>query len=337
MIEKAVDSVGISNAINICSACHGLNGVSTKGGDPQRQCLVCHDNFDRIHFYSETSGRTQSLHDFNNDGKIDDFDCVVCHWQPDMDGIVEPDTDFGKVGGKTHYRISSLCLTCHSNEWGTISQEAVADIDGDGEADEKITTSEVPSNVALHYATTDWHGDSEYEDDPSEPKEFKDIKLAGDKLFHTQHEALACSQCHNPHASNNDDLIIEKVGETLIVEKAIIQSDNTKEVKYAAVDPQTTLYFRDLNFEGVINGDAVTYDLSNRTELNNYINLPVKFMDNGTDIQEIRNAQSSLCAACHDGTSSYSPINHLGLPKDISTHGAGNKCSECHTHGDIAF
>ncbi|RUM40935.1 MAG: hypothetical protein DSY34_04555, partial [Desulfurobacterium sp.] len=90
MIKKAVDTVGTSKAINVCSACHGLNGVSTETG-AQRQCLVCHDNFERIHFYKGTSGRNH-FHDFNNNTRIDDFDCVVCHWQPDMDGIVEPDT-----------------------------------------------------------------------------------------------------------------------------------------------------------------------------------------------------------------------------------------------------
>ena len=331
MIETAINSVGASKAINICSACHGLNGVSTETG-AQRECLICHNNFERIHFYKGTSNRNQSFHDFNNNSKIDDFDCIVCHWQPDMDGIVEPDTDFGKIGGEIHYKISSLCLTCHSNKWETVSQEPLADTDGNGIAD-KIINATAPSKIYISYITDDYHGERSFPED----RIFKDIKLAGTYLFYTNHEALACSQCHNPHASNNNNLIIEKAGETIIVEKAIIQSDNTKEVKYAVIDPQTTLYFKNLNFEGVIKGDSTTYDLSNSTELKDYINLSVKFMDNGTDIQEIRNTQSSLCAACHDGTSSYSPINGLGLPKDISAHYVDKKCSECHIHGGVSF
>ncbi|WP_163329452.1 cytochrome c3 family protein [Desulfurobacterium thermolithotrophum] len=326
MIEKAVNSVGTSKAINVCSACHGLNGVSLNEG-AQRQCLVCHDNFERIHFYKGTGSRAQSLHDFNGNGKIDDFDCVVCHWQPDMDGIVEPDTDFGMIEGKLHYKTSDFCLTCHSNDWENISQEAFADINGDGKAEEKISPSKVPIEVASAYTINDWHGDNSYGDNAT----FKNVQLSNQILFHTGHEALACTQCHNPHASNNDKLIIEKVGETLILEKAIIQSDNTKEVKYAVVDPQTTLYFADLKFSGNVTAENKTYDLSYISDLQSYINLPVKNIDS-VDETINRKYMSSLCAACHDGSVSYSPINGLGLSINIEGHYSG-KCSECHTHG----
>ena len=331
LIRDALEKVGKKNSINVCSACHGLNGVSTRDGKIQRQCLVCHDEFEKIHFYNGTSSRSH-FHDVNGDGKFDDSDCVVCHWQPDMDGIVELDTDFGKIGGTTINSINDLCLKCHSshlNDWKTISQEAVADVDGDGEADEKITTSKVPPKIDY---TANWHGDDIYD----EPKEFKDIKLEGDKLFYTQHDPLLCTQCHNPHASNNDDLIIEKVGETLTVEELIKQIDKTEETKYALVDPQTTLYFEDMKFEGTVNAINGTYDLSNET-LWNYVELPVSYIHNDT-IVNVRNSQASLCAACHDGNEGSSSINKLKLPKDIlNDHYNGSKCSNCHSHSGNAF
>ena len=322
MIETAIDSVGASKAINVCSACHGLNGVSTETG-AQRQCLVCHDNFERIHFYKGTSGRNH-FHDFNNNTRIDDFDCVVCHWQPDMDGIVEPDTDFGKLGGITQNKVKELCLSCHSNNWNNIKDENIVDVNGDGIPDAKVAENLNPPSVDY---SGDWHGDNSY----SGNAPFKGIQLSTETLFHTDHEALACSQCHNPHASNNDDLIIEKVGETLIVEKAIIQSDNTKEVKYAAVDPQTTLYFDNLEFTGNITAENRTYDLTDNSDLQDYVNLPVKNLD-GVDEETNRKYTSSLCAACHDGSTSYSSVNGLGLPINIDGHYAG-RCVECHTHG----
>jgi len=329
MIETAIDSVGASKAINVCSACHGLNGVSIETG-AQRQCLICHDNFERIHFYEGTGSRTQSLHDFNGNGKIDDFDCVVCHWQPDMDGIVEPDTDFGKLGGTVKYRVNDLCLTCHSNGWTIIKDEPFADTDGNGEADTNISPNSTPENVKTNWETTDSHG----KDSSSNSfLKFKNATLDNQPLFHTDHDALVCSQCHNPHASNNDDLIIEKVGETLIVEKAIIQSDNTKKVKYAAVDPQTTLYFNNLEFSGNITAENRTYDLTDNADLQDYINLPVKNLDD-VDEKTSRKYISSLCAACHDGLISYSPINGLGLSVDISGHYTG-KCVVCHTHKEV--
>ncbi|RUM40523.1 MAG: hypothetical protein DSY34_05205, partial [Desulfurobacterium sp.] len=282
-----------------------------------------HDNFERIHFYKGTSGRNH-FHDFNNNTRIDDFDCVVCHWQPDMDGIVEPDTDFGKLGGITQNKVKELCLSCHSNNWNNIKDENIVDVNGDGIPDAKVAENLNPPSVDY---SGDWHGDNSYSGNAS----FKSIQLSTETLFHTDHEALACSQCHNPHASNNDDLIIEKVGETLIVEKAIIQSDNTKEVKYAVVDPQTTLYFDNLKFTGNVTAENRTYDLTDNSDLQDYVNLPVKNLD-GVDEETNRKYTSSLCAACHDGSTSYSSVNGLGLPINIDGHYAG-RCIECHTHG----
>ena len=324
LIDKAVDSVGTVNAINVCSACHGLNGVT---GNAKRECLVCHDSFSRLHFYTGTSKRTVSKHDFNGNGRIDDFDCVVCHWQPDMDGIVEPDTDFGKLGGTYKYRVVDLCLTCHTNGWLVVGKELLADTDGDGKADVKVTPSERPPVVDY---SSDYHGSKDYEGEGS----FKDVSFDGASLFHTNHEALACSQCHNPHASNNGKLIVEKVGETLVVEIPVTQVDNTAETKYAVVDPQTTAYFEGLEFEGIISAEDRSYDLSYRDDLLSYMALPVEMPRGNEDTLTAREKSASLCAACHDGTRSYSTINGLGLPIDIEKHMDPNSnCTVCHVHG----
>jgi hypothetical protein len=132
-------------------------------------------------------------------------------------------------------------------------------------------------------------------------------------------------------------LIIEKVGETLTVEELIKQLDKTEETKYALVDPQTTLYFEDMKFEGTVNAINGTYDLSNET-LWNYVELPVSYIHNDT-IVNVRNSQASLCAACHDGTNDYAP-NGLGIFESdtIKTHMDPNKkCSNCHSHSGNAF
>jgi predicted CXXCH cytochrome family protein len=329
LIDRAVENkeVGKKNAIKVCSACHGLNGVREVG--IERKCLVCHDQMERLHFYAGTGSRTVSKHDFNGNGKIDDFDCVVCHWQPDMDGIVEPDTDFGKLGGTYKGKITELCLTCHTNSWLTVANIPLADINGDGVADKTLTPASQPPLIDY---SSDFHGDKDY---LAGSKDFKDVSFDGFSLFHTDHEALACSQCHNPHASNNEKLIIEKVGETLLVEIPVTQLDNTAETKYAVVDPQTTAYFEELRFEGVIFAKDRTYDLSERDDLLSYMALPVENpKEEGDNILTLRDKTASLCAACHDGIDGYSSVNGLGLPIDIKYHGNPDyNCTNCHVHG----
>jgi len=325
MIDDAVAQVGTTNAIKVCSACHGLNGVSV--ADYQRRCLICHNSLDRLHFYANTAGRTGSMHDFNGNGAIDDFDCVVCHWQPDMDGIVEPDTDFGKLGGTLKYHTDELCLTCHSNEWSTLSSSALADRDGDGKADAVLSPKEEPVVIIW---TNDFHGGRNF---ASGDRTFKDITFAGTELFGVEHESLVCTQCHNPHASKNDKLIVEKVGETLLIEKPVKQTDNTSVTKYVVVDPQTTEYLSSGRFAGNIAGEDRSYDLSNSTQLSSYISLPVEHSSTGAGTSALRAKTASLCASCHDGTQGYAQANHLGLPVDLDTHHSGSKCTDCHTHG----
>ena len=325
LISDALEKV--DNPINVCSACHGLNGVSPRDGKIQRQCLVCHDEFEKIHFYNGTSSRSH-LHDVNGDGKFDDSDCVVCHWQPDMDGIVELDTDFIKGINS----INELCLPCHSNVWTTMDK-TLADTDGDGEADTEISTNSTPKNVETSWGTTNSHGK---DSSSNSLLKFKNATLDNQPLFHTDHDALVCSQCHNPHASNNAKLIIEKVGETLVVEQIVKQVDNTEESKYAVVDPQTTEYFDDLKFAGIVKGNYTNYDLSNETSLKSYINLHVSYIDNGT-VETVREQQASLCAACHEGTNYYSSVNGLGLAINMNLHNKDSRCSSCHKHDGNVF
>ncbi len=321
LIDRAVKNVGVRNSIEVCSACHGLNGVSGE----RRQCLVCHDQMDKLHFYSNTSNR-KHFHDFNGNGKIDDDDCVVCHWRPDMDGIVEMDTDFGKLGGTVVRNTQELCLKCHSNTWSSIKDEPLADTNGDGIPDKKVSENLNPPNVGLKWSG-DYHGDNSF----SSEKPFKQVDLDGELLFHTEHSPLECVQCHNPHGSNNDGLIVEKVGETLSVVKPVKQDDNTQEVKYAVIDPQTTAYFENMKYYGSVEAKDRTYNLENSTDLNDYVNLPVKNDD--SSVENNRSTSPSLCASCHDGSSDYSSVNGLGLPIDIQNHNSGHKCIECHAHG----
>jgi cytochrome c553 len=322
LIDKAVSSVGKTNAVTVCSACHGTNGVS----GVERKCLVCHDSMDKLHFYKGTSSRTQSFHDFNGNGKLDDADCLVCHWQPDMDGIVEPDTDFGAPAGVRPKTVEKLCLSCHSPTGGALFKGPVADTDGDGKPDRVMSPKEPPPDVAAKWMD-DYHGADSY---TSGERAFKNISLSGELLFHTDHAPLACSVCHNPHASNNDKLIIERVGETLLAEKIVKQADNTEEVKFALVDPQTLKFFKDMSFSGTVEAKERTYDLSKGEDLKAYSQLPVKNLD-GVSVDEARALTSSLCAACHDGEG-YSPVNGLSVV-DIKTHKAGSACTTCHTHG----
>ena len=332
LIDSAVEKVGVNNSILVCSACHGTNGATKTGtGEPvERKCLVCHDNFERLHFYRGTSLR-KHFHDFNGNGKIDDFDCVVCHWQPDMDGIVEPDTDFGEIGGTVKRNSQELCLTCHSNGWGAVSAEPLADTNGDGKAETRVSPPENPPDIATLW-NNNWHGNNEF---TAGDKPFKDITLSGELLFHTQHAALECVDCHNPHGSNNNKLIVEKVGETLTVVKQVKQVDNTAEVKYALVDPQTTAFFTNLSYSGVVEAKDRTYDLSKPEDLKAYEELPVKNDDTSVDAN--RSTVPSLCASCHDGTVSYSSVNGLGLSIDTETHNAGKTCVSCHSHGGGTF
>jgi len=317
LIDRAVNEVGgTKHAIRVCSACHGANGVESFGG---RACLVCHDNIKLTHFYTNTSSRKRSFHDFNNNGRIDDFDCTVCHWQPDMDGLVELDTDFAKFNGKTPKNVEDFCLKCHfSSNWDEIKNFPLADTRGYSTPDSYIDTSNQPPSISY----VDWHGYNSYN---ASQETFKNVSLDGELLYYNPHSPLACIVCHNPHASNNDKLIIEHVGETLTLERKIIQQDNSANIKVVLSDPDDAS-----GFEGEVTAFGKTYNLSNNTELEEYANLPVK-NDNSNGTEQERITFSSLCAACHDGTKSYSPVNNLGLPIDINGHYSG-RCNECHTH-----
>ncbi|SMP12474.1 doubled CXXCH domain-containing protein [Desulfurobacterium pacificum] len=319
LIEDAVSKVGVNNAIRVCSACHGANGVTDFGG---RDCLVCHDNMDLMHFYKGTSGR-KYFHDFNDNGKIDNFDCVVCHWQPDMDGLVELDTDFARFNGVPVASVEQFCLECHSSNWNTLKEEALADTKGYGMADCRVEVDVQPKDIGDY---RDFHG---YEPFNVTQIEFKNISLQGQLLYYNPHSALACIVCHNPHASKNDALIVERVGETLTVEEEVKQEDNSASVKTVLIDPDS-----ESDYEGIVYAKGKIYDLSNETSFLSYIQLPIE--NNSTDVIIERQTLSSLCAACHDGTESYSPVNGLGLPVDIDSeigHNAGQKCSSCHVHG----
>jgi hypothetical protein len=215
----------------------------------------------------------------------------------------------------------------------------VADTNGDGSAEETMSPAEAPPAVKLAWESNDWHGGSNY----SGEKPFESISLSGELLYHSEHAPLICSQCHNPHASNNDSLIIERVGETLVVEKLIIQTDNTSEYKYALVDPQTLDFFSGLEFEGIVEtSSGSSYDLSNKEELEAFSSLPVKNInDEEIDVQTAREYTSSLCAACHAGSGQppedySSPVNGLTLPINIRTgHFKDSKCTACHIHGQV--
>jgi len=329
LIRTAVDKVGTANSIEVCSACHGTWGLKEVNGRPvQRRCLVCHDSMDELHFYKGTSSRTQSFHDFNGNGKLDDADCLVCHWQPDMDGIVEPDTDFGAPAGLQPATVGELCTSCHSPTGASVFKNPVADADGDGEPEVVMSPPTLPPDVATPWNTNDYHGAISYN---GTEKLFEEVILSGELLFHTDHAPLACSQCHNPHASNNDRLIIERVGETLLAEKIVKQVDNTAELKYALIDPQTTAFFKEMEFSGIVEAKDRTYDLSKPEDLKAYSYLPVKNLD-GVEIEEARALTSSLCAACHAGPY-YSPVNGLSIPVNLESHGIGSKCVACHVHG----
>jgi len=329
LIDRAVESVGRSRAIMVCSACHGTNGVEEVNGEKvERKCLVCHDSIDKLHFYKGASQRKESFHDFDSDGKLSDKDCLVCHWQPDMDGIVEPSTDLASLQGYPPRSLNELCLACHSPTGAKLFDSEVADTNGDGSPDEKLTPPKAPPDISTPWSSTDWHGSNSFTSSAS----FKDVSLGGELLFHTNHEPLLCSQCHNPHSSSNSALIIERVGESLTAEMLVKQTDNTTEAKYAVVDPQTTQFFKELSYWGVVNGKDRTYDLSKPEELKAFSSLPVKNLDSES-VQVARELTSSLCAACHSGAY-YSPVNGLSLPVDVKSHGdANSKCTECHIHG----
>jgi len=327
LITGAVDAVGASNAIAVCSACHGTNGVS----GVQRRCLVCHDQMDNLlHFYKGTSTKAHA-HDFNGNGRIDDFDCVVCHWQPDMDGLVEPSVDLASIGGTVKKSVQGLCLTCHSVSWSSLKGGPLADTNGDGKPDALVSTNETAPDVSINWIS-DLHGEGLSN---STTSLFKQIDLSGQLLFHAQHAALECSQCHNPHASDNDNLIIEKVGETLLADETVVQQDNTSVLEVVVVDPRSSAYFKDLKFEGIVNSENGTYDLSNSTQLKAYLQLPVNYKQ-GATILETRYNQASLCSACHDGSKSFVPANGLGLNIDVKTHqNPDATCNSCHTHGGV--
>ena len=320
LIKAAVESVGEKNAIEVCSACHGTNGLN----GVQRKCLVCHDQMAKVHFYSNSSSR-EHFHDFNGNGKLDDFDCVVCHWQPDMDGIVEFDTDLARLGGTSSLSTSEFCLKCHSNGWLTLKDQPLADVNGDGNPEVRVSTNATPSDIATSWVS-DFHGGGSY----GSSADFKDVSLDSEELFYASHEPLECVQCHNPHASKNDKLIVETVGETLTIVKRVEQNGHGK---FALVDPRTYRFFGSMEYSGIVYGENETYDLSNGSDLSAYTRLPV-FNDDG-NVTVNRETVPTLCASCHDGSSSYAS-NGLGLPIDVNGHYNGT-CVSCHSHGELNF
>jgi len=308
IIDAAVSKVGAKNSIEVCSACHGTNGVS----EVRRRCLICHDSMDKLHFYAGAEGKS-SPHDFDGNG-LDDGDCLVCHWQPDMDGVLEPDTDLARFGGAC-YSVNDLCLSCHRN----FPLNAGRDLNGDGKADESVDVSLAP-DINTPYSS-DYHGGGITSANAS----FDENTLSGMLLYpdngldaiYKGSNPLLCIQCHNPHHSSNDRLIVERAGETLAVESIVQQVDgNYSSSKVAVIDP--------------VSGEQFGFSYS--TEETDLGNFTSKIILN-SDANETANRQTlnSLCAACHGG-SYTSNVNGLNLPVDISDHYSGN-CTDCHTHG----
>jgi len=283
--------------------------------------LVCHDNMKLSHFYTGSSGR-KYFHDFNGNGMLDDFDCVVCHWQPDMDGLVELGTDFAKFNGHSPSSVNDFCFECHSSNWNRIKDKPLADVSGSGKGEVRVSVSESPLDIESKYFS-DWHGQG-----ISLNGTFKNVSIDGKLLYYSGHSALDCIVCHNPHASNNDKLVIETVGETLSMEVEVKQVDNSANVKKVIIDPD---FYGKFPFEGEVLAKSRDYNLSKWDGFRDYVNLPVE-NDNSSSVDNERITFSSLCAACHEGAKSYSPINGLGLPIDLSGHYSG-RCDECHIHG----
>ena len=249
-------------------------------------CLACHQSFDHGEIYKKeieraltTVGKENSIQICSACHGTNGFSssevrtrCLVCHEErEELHFYVQKTTSFHDFNGNGKLDDTD-CMVCHpfSNMNGIF--EPALDL---REKDVETLCLNCHREVAVHFLTTDWHGRA---NSPS-AVEFQQVNYKGQSVFSTN-RSLSCVQCHNPHASGNPSLLIEKAGEVLVIK------DSGKLI--------TPL---EGSFVGVVSFDGKSYELSDPEQLKDYLNLKV-------------NDIPSLCSLCH--TKKINPQEHYG-------------------------
>ena len=174
-----------------CTGCHGRNG--SHESEP-RQCLVCHNNDDL-----PQSPQLQGLHthDFSIDEStaLDDEQCLHCHVAPDMDGEFELNRDltgYPDVSNvvSSYSSTSDFCLRCHNRD----HQQTEFEITERSFDDPLVAIEDA-------FLFVDQHG----EVDGSGVRTY-----AGLRSGYEYQSAVACTDCHAMHGTNNEKLIIDR-------------------------------------------------------------------------------------------------------------------------------
>ncbi len=173
-----------------CTGCHGRNG--SRESEPRR-CGVCHNLSD---LPQTPRQQGQHAHTFTAlpNATLNDAQCIVCHVASDMDGLFELNRDLTGYPDVLHVvsaygSISDFCLRCHNRSF----QQSGFDIVGDRFDDPLIAIED-----AFHFV--DQHGLV----DGSGMRIY-----AGLREGYQYQTAVACTDCHTMHGTDNAKLIID--------------------------------------------------------------------------------------------------------------------------------
>ena len=187
---KQIRSIVRDKGYATCTGCHGRNG--TNESEPRR-CTVCHNKHDL-----PQSPRLQGQHahtfTVGDTATAEDAQCINCHIASDMDGQFELNRDLTGYADSTqtissYNSTSDFCLRCHNRD----HQQAGFEMTTSGFDDPLVAIEDAFKFVDQH-GLIDGSGARTY---------------AGLRQGYQYQTAVACTDCHAMHGTDNPHLIID--------------------------------------------------------------------------------------------------------------------------------
>jgi predicted CXXCH cytochrome family protein len=139
----------------------------------------------------------QNMHDLNNDGEIDNYDCVVCHEFSDMNGEIDLDIDFRKAS-TAYENKTAFCLNCHDGNGAFSVMPPALSFNSDS-SNIYSTYKGTGTTTAEQMQTADIHG----------VKNGSGQSFATFRGAYANNQEISCLSCHQAHTSDNAYLITE--------------------------------------------------------------------------------------------------------------------------------
>lgn len=173
----------------VCLYCHNSNGLNVT--EDMYDCTFCHENRNIVK--NALDLKKPHLHDVNQDGVIDNKDCVICHKTTDMNGAIQTDIDFNV--NVAFSSTTDFCLGCHSA--GGYNNIIAPPLKYDN-----LTTNIYDTFVGIgnNILTADVHGYG---------KGNVSVRYGTFRGSYNTDMVVPCISCHTPHSSNNTYLIAE--------------------------------------------------------------------------------------------------------------------------------